>query len=908
MTGTIRRALLLGGLVLTACLALGLLPGLSTSARAATAPTGFTDSRVAGVGAPTALAFTPDGRMLVSTQQGKIQVFDKKGTLLKDGALNLPASKLCSNSERGLLGVAVDPDFATNNYIYAYYTFNKSGVCPTGQPTNPGNPVNRVSRFELSDTNTVNLATEKVLVDNMPSPAGNHNAGDLHFGKDGYLYVSVGDGGCDYANNSGCAGANDAARDPHVLLGKILRVTRDGGVPSDNPYATTGDRCAVAGRTAAGRRCQETYASGLRNPFRFAMDPDAAGTRFFINDVGQRRWEEVDEGKAGADYGWNVCEGNYDNPDRPGVTTCGAPYTPPVHNYDRSVGTSITGGAFVPNGVWPTSYDPAYLFGDFVSGKIFRLAPNPAGGYTRSEFISGLGGSSAVAMTFGPYENTQALYYTTYAGGGEVRRVAYTDAPSAALVSEQPYAADAPYRISFDGSGSRDPNGESLTYLWDFGDGEKAETGTPTTTHAYAESGDYTATLRVRDTSGATSGPATLEVYPGNDAPLPVIEAPATDKLFRVGEELTLTGSAADREDGQLPAEKLSWQVLRHHNGDHAHPYFSGTGNGLKLDAPAPEDLYATGEGNYLEIRLTATDERGLSRTTTRRIEPRRVDVAFGTEPVDLELRVNGQSIRAPKTLVSWEGYDLAVEAPEQIGGDDRRPYGDASWSDGGASSHAITTPATAASYTATFKELPPRTTAFYLRPPPTLVPYNGATTLVGALSGPYGPVPNETVAVWRSTNGGLSWVADGGASYDPASRTYRATRFLDRNALFQMRFAGDTAYRASNSGAVRVGARAYLSRPVAPATARVGRTFEVGGFLRPYHAGTTRLYFYRLTGNGWRFYKAADARNARYGSYTRYGLRYRPPTAGRWYVIARHADASHAATTSPREYFRVVE
>ena len=153
-----------------------------------------------------------------------------------------------------------------------------------------------------------------MLIDNIPSPNSNHNAGDLNFGKDGYLYASVGDGGRDYAGDSGGAGENDAARDSHVLQGKILRIAPDGSIPSTNPYqGADSARCNVTGKTTAGKQCQETFASGLRNPFRMAFDPDAASTRFFINDVGQNAWEEIDEGEAGADYGWNCREGKHPN-------------------------------------------------------------------------------------------------------------------------------------------------------------------------------------------------------------------------------------------------------------------------------------------------------------------------------------------------------------------------------------------------------------------------------------------------------------------------------------------------------------------------------------------------------------------------------------------------------------------
>ena len=390
---------------------------VTASPAQAVVPTGFADELVTAVGGPTALAFTPDGRMLITTQAGAVRVV-QNGSLVSSPAITL-SSRICTNSERGLLGVAVDPAFASNSFVFLYYSFNKAGDC--GSAT-----VNRVSRFAMSG-NT--LGGEQVLVDNIPSPAGNHNAGDLQFGKDGMLYVSVGDGGCDYPGGtpSGCGGANDASRDRHSLVGKILRIDRNGGVPVDNPFSGAGTVRCNTGNAAPGQVCQETFAWGLRNPFRMAFDPDAPGTRFYINDVGQSRWEEVDLAIAGADYGWNLREGHCAT----GTTTnCGPPpagMTNPIFSYGREDGCgSITGGAFVPHGVWPSEYQGRYLFSDYVCGRIFRLDPNGGGGFNRVDVATGLGGGSAVHLQFGPWNGTQALYYTTYAAGGQIRRISST--------------------------------------------------------------------------------------------------------------------------------------------------------------------------------------------------------------------------------------------------------------------------------------------------------------------------------------------------------------------------------------------------------------------------------------------------------------------------------------------------
>jgi glucose/arabinose dehydrogenase/PKD repeat protein len=653
----------------------------------ATVPAGFTDELVTTVASPTALAFTPDGRLLITTQPGRLRVF-QNGALVATPALDLtsPTNVICSNSERGLLGVAVDPSFATpnNNFIYVYYTFNRSGTC-----------VNRVSRYVLSASNVA--SGEIVLIDNIPSTAGNHNAGDVQFGHDGYLYVSVGDGGCDYAGG-GCAGSNDAARDQHSLVGKILRITRDGTIPSDNPFTGAGTAdCRFTGGTTAPNKCRETFSWGLRNPFRMAFDTNDAGTRFFINDVGQNTWEEIDLGQAGADYGWNVREGHCAN----GSTTdCGPPpagMTNPVHDYGRDIGGSITGGAFVPFGLWPSEYDGDYLFSDYVAGKIFRIAASGAG--PRSEFATGLGASSAVHLLFGPRGGSQALYYTTYAGGGQVRRIYFTatNGVPSADVTASPTSGPAPLTVNFNGSGSSDPDGDTLTYLWDFGDGQTSTTIVPTTSHSYP-AGNYTASLRVRDSNNATSAPDTVAIASGNTPPSPVISSPAAGATFAVGQTITLTGSATDSQDGTINPATLQWTVLRHHLA-HTHPWFAGTGNNLTFTAPAPEDLAAT-TNSYLEIYLTATDSGGLSATVNRNIQPKTVAITLATVPSGLNLSVNGTTVTGPTTITSWQGWQLNLIAPVR-----QSPYSFVSWSDGGAAMHSVTTPAAPATYTATYKK-----------------------------------------------------------------------------------------------------------------------------------------------------------------------------------------------------------
>lgn len=737
--------------VLRRCSLLGAVSALAftqTLLSAQSLPSNFSDSLVTAVSAPTATAFTPDGRLLITSQGGSLRVV-KGGALLATAALafNTTAAgsepKICQGGEQGLLGVAVDPAFASNRYVYLYYTARNGSDCgspnytaanagdgtPEGSYSAFNRKANRVSRFVLGTTGNADLvdpATEVVLVDRMPARGTNHNAGDVHFGRDGLLYVSIGDGGTDYNGASpGSGGGNDASRDKHVLTGKILRVTRDGDVPTTNPfYANGARRCNVTGATTVGQHCEETFAWGLRNPFRFAMDPNASTTRFYINDVGQGTYEEVNESQAGADYGWNCREGRHDN-------NTGGPCSPrpagmvdPVYEYNHSgavPGTSvsgcasITGGAFVPNGVWPAAYDGTYLLADYVCGALFRIPGNgtPTGALpTAFAFASGLGNSSATSMQFGPDGSGQALYYTTYATGGQIRKISYasTGAPTVSALSASPAAGTLPLDVTFTAAAVANvPNGDPLKYFWNFGDGTSSSTTTATTVKRYTTAGIFSASVSVRDSVGNVSASAaTTTVRPGNAPPNVTITAPSTGYLFSVGDSITLSATATDPEDGALSPSSLSWQVLLHHD-IHTHPLLAATvGNNIVFTAPAPEDL-AAAVTSYLEIILTVTDSGGATTVVSQSIMPRKVALTFAAAPQPAasaaRLTVNGGTPliagASGTTVTAWAGWSLPVTVRDQNRGTGGLRFG--SWSDGGARTHSYVVPSSNATLTATF-------------------------------------------------------------------------------------------------------------------------------------------------------------------------------------------------------------
>jgi glucose/arabinose dehydrogenase/PKD repeat protein len=667
-------------------------------AEAITVPPGFDDQFVTTVTRATALAFTPDGRMLAPAKDGTFHVV--RPDAAPQVALDI-RQKTCSDSERGVLGTAVDPLFSENRFVYLYYTFKKFGVCDSNTPTAP---VNRVSRFVLPDTDVIDPATETVLIDNIPSPDGIHNAGDLGFGQDGYLYVSVGDGGCDFRGDSGCYLLNDAARDLGALSGKLLRVTRDGASPPGNPFMTgPNDSCRLTGFTNANKRCTEIYASGLRNPFRFATDPGS--TRFNINDVGAAKWEEIDRAAPGADFGWNVREGPCVRDSR---TNCGPPpagMTNPIHSYDHLSGcTSITAGAFVPGGAWPAEKDGAYVYGDLVCGKLFELVEQPGGAVSVQEFGTEMG--LLIDAAFGPHGTTQALYYISWGQypNDSIRRISYVgDANRSpeAIADATPSSGAVPLTVQFDGGESTDADGDPLTYDWDFGDGSAPASGA-SVSHTYTEAGIFTATLSVSDGRGGEDT-ATVRIRPGNEPPAVTVSSPVEGQRFAVGETIALTGFASDPEDGPLPGSALSWMVVRHHD-THTHPFLPPTaGEHVDIEGPTPEDIHATAT-SYLEVTLTATDSDGLSTTVRRDLLPRTVDLTFATEPPGVSLEVAGSPVVGPTTVTSWDGWRIPVVAPDQAeAGGSGVTF--VSWSDEGARAHDITTPAAAATYTAQFTD-----------------------------------------------------------------------------------------------------------------------------------------------------------------------------------------------------------
>lgn len=343
-----------------------LLLTFTLSAAAATLPAGFSETSIGGLTNPTAMAMAPDGRIFVCQQAGVLRVI-KNNALLATPFITLTVN---ASGERGLLGIAFDPDFLTNGYVYVYYTAPTPSIH------------NRISRLTAAGDVAV-PGSEVVLLELNNLSATNHNGGAIHFGRDGKLYAAVGE-------NAVIANSQTL----NNLLGKVLRINSDGSIPTDNPFYGTasGDNRAI-------------WALGLRNPFTFAVHPNSG--RIFINDVGGTQWEEINDGAPGANYGWPATEGPTNDPQ----------YVSPLHSYANAfeIECAIAGGTFYAPEVrqFPASYVESYFFSDLCGGWIRRL----------DQTVTSNGFATGISNPVDQFVGHDGSLYTLARGSNAVLRV-----------------------------------------------------------------------------------------------------------------------------------------------------------------------------------------------------------------------------------------------------------------------------------------------------------------------------------------------------------------------------------------------------------------------------------------------------------------------------------------------------
>lgn len=661
MFDTVARSLIAR---LCACL---IAAAVAVPVSAAILPTGFTETALVPAGSlpnATAMQFAPDGRLFVCQQSGELRVI-AGGVLLPTPFMDLTVD---ANGERGLLGVAFDPNFAVNQYVYVYYTVPGGGGVTVH---------NRVSRF-VANGNVAQAGSEFVVLELDNLNATNHNGGAINFGPDGMLYVAVGE-------NAVTANAQTLSN----RHGKMLRVNPDGSIPTDNPFYNT-----ASGLNRA------IWALGLRNPFTFAFNPGGPSPTMLINDVGgggPMAREEVNPGVAGANYGWPTTEGDFNPVTYPS-------FTRPRYAYSSAINPecAITGGTFYnpPTPTFPAAYAGTYFFADFCAGWIRRFDPTQVLAYptlpTAVDFATGI--NSPVDLKVG---DDGHLYYLSR-GSSTVFRVQYgTAAPSiTSHPANRTVAPGQPASFTIVAGGT-----PPFTYRWQRNDVDipGAAGAGATYTLASPQLADSGARFRVNvaNASGNLFSNDAVLTVTTNVPPVATITAPAAGTLYSGGMTVAIAGTGID-PDGTpttLAASAFSWRVDFHHD-THSHPFLPTT-TGVTGGSFVVPTTGETSANVWYRIHLTVTDAVGLTHSVQRDVFPRTARLTLATSPSGLHVRLDGQPVTAPTSFDSVVGMVRTIEAAAQSAAG--TTYAFASWSDAGASGRAIVTPAGNATYTATF-------------------------------------------------------------------------------------------------------------------------------------------------------------------------------------------------------------
>jgi glucose/arabinose dehydrogenase len=613
-------------------------------------PAGFSQVRVAnGITNPTVMAFAPDGRIFVCEQGGNLRVI-KNEVLLPTPFISIPVN---TSGERGLIGVVLDPGFSTNGYVYLYHTLLDGSR-------------NRISR--VTANGDVALAgSGQVVLDLDPLSADIHNGGAMHFGPDGKLYVAVGENG---------VGAN--SQNLNTYFGKILRINPDGSTPDGNPF------------TDGSEQRRRIWSYGSRNPYTFDFQPGTG--KFYINDVGAMSWEEINDGTVGGlNFGWPANEG---------IVT-GTPYTNPIYAYGHGttdgLGCAITGGVFFNPATtsYPPEYFGKYFFMDLCGRWLNFITPET--GATRAPFATNLAGQ-CLGLEIGPDGN---LYYAARQTNS-VYKIVYSS-------SQQPIVTSHPASQSlFEGETANfsvsASGAQPLSYQW-----RKDGVNIPGANGAEfiilnvntSDAGQYD--VQVSNSFGSViSSNAPLSLLGINNPPEPVITDPVIGSMYRGGDVVLFSGSAADTENGTLPASSLTWQLVFHH-AQHVHdsPPMVGVANG-SFEIPT---IGETSDDVWYRVYLTATDLQGRSSTVYRDVFPYKSQIRMETQPINLQLTLDGQPVSSQHTVMGVEGIEreIGVITPQFVDG---TGYEFDHWEHGGDPIQIISTPPEDVVFTAVFREV----------------------------------------------------------------------------------------------------------------------------------------------------------------------------------------------------------
>lgn len=617
---------------------------------------------VSGLNEPTDFDFIMDPddpdhihAIVIAEKSGAIKVYDMHtGVVTTVLKLNV----VTAGGERGLIGIEVDPNFwaegeAGYRTVYAAYT--------------GADNYDRLSSFVMSPSLT-ELGSETLLVKSTEQANDFHHGGELEFDPTGqYLYWAVG-------NNTR---PSENSQDLTNIHGKILRLNRDGSAAAGNPFITDSNEIT-----------QRIYAYGLRNPFRFGFDPDTGA--LLAGDVGEGSWEELNLIVAGANYGWPAAEGPCDN--------CG--YVNPLYAYPHAQPTnsgSITSVLVLDDDSTPAGQRKV-LIADYSLGWIRELTFDDEYSSLISERTFDSAAGAAVKLTQAP--NGDIYQLNIYPGvlsviapsGGNRSPVAVIEASTTSGAGNQ-------LQVDFSAGQSSDPDGDPLTYRWDFGNGQTSTVADPTV--VFTNSGTYTAytvTLTVSD--GEKQNVTTQRIVVGSTPPAADFEVTSPGGYnYNAGDTVTFRAEADDVQDGTLPASAYTWTVEFHH-ADHKHPFLADiTGPDLSFRVPTDYDQLAN---TYYKVILTVTDSSGLTTTTVKDVRPNLVTLTFGANDPEARYTIDGIPHTGTYSEQSVVGVTrtLGAISPQTIGGQ-QMVFG--SWSDGGAATHTVVVPGSDTSYTVNY-------------------------------------------------------------------------------------------------------------------------------------------------------------------------------------------------------------
>ncbi|MGW2171570.1 carbohydrate-binding protein [Streptomyces sp. NPDC001705] len=631
----------------------------------------------AELGEPMSLTVLPDRSVLHTSRDGTIRRTDAAGNTKQAGKLDV-----YTHDEEGLQGIAVDPDFSVNRYVYVYYSPKLN--TPAGDAPVTGSAADfeawkghlNLSRFTLKADGTLDTAAEKVILE-VPNDRGQccHVGGDIDFDAAGNLYLTTGDDTNPF-DSAGYAPIDERSdRNPQFdaqrssgstndLRGKLLRIkpTADGGytVPAGNLFAP-----------GTARTRPEIYAMGFRNPFRMSVDrptgivylgdygPDAGGTASDRGPGGQVEFNRI---TGPGNYGWPYCTGTntavetyneYTFPNGPSGTKydCGGG---PANNSFRNSGQAklppakpswikyglegsppeFGGGSESPMGGEVYRYDPALnssvKFPQALNGRFF--ATEFGRQWIKAVEVTGNGGYGAIEDF--PWNGTQvmdsdfgpdgALYVLDYGTGGNnqalyrIEYLAGSNRNPVAKASADRTSGGLPLTVKFSSQGSSDPEGTPLTYSWDFGDGSTSTQADPS--HTYTTKGTYRPTLTVKDTEGLT-GTASLVVTAGNTAPSVTLQQPLNGQLFSFGDTIPFRTQVSDPEDGSIDCSKVKVTYLLGHDS-HTHAITSTNGCSGSLTIPVDGE-HDSAANLYGVLDAEYTDSAGLTTHSQRTLQPR---------------------------------------------------------------------------------------------------------------------------------------------------------------------------------------------------------------------------------------------------------------------------------------------